>query len=287
MREHGAYMREHGRLELVILKQEWKVIVCGAIMQYVHSIMTNLVYYHHRQGERLKDVGFYLFGNVPSSLDWVSEAAFFGLLSSCILYVLLPFFTRKPSFYSASAFSRFLLVAGCGQVLRSISFLSTILPSPAAHCQPGSLEYNPPTDAKDVIFRVDGINGCGDLIFSSHTLLATTLALLIMKYSPHRIVKIIVWIDVAFLGIMVIALKKHYTVDVGTACRFTAWNSLFSYLQVVIAWYTMPMLFYILNQKYPDHVPPELQAHISGAASSNEKEPRENGADVSIRIDIP
>lgn len=213
-------MLEHGRLELVILRQEWKVILCGAVMQYVHSIMTNLVYYFHRQGERLEDVGFYLFGDVPVSLDWISELAFFGLLALCIIYLLLPFFTRKPSFYSASAFARFLLVAGCGQFLRSITFLSTILPSPAAHCQPGSPLYNPPKTAIDIIFRIDGINGCGDLIFSSHTLLATSLALLIMKYSPHRIVKFLVWVDVAFLGLMVIVLKKHYTVDVGAPCRF-------------------------------------------------------------------
>lgn len=63
-------------------------------------------------------------------------------------------------------------------------------------------------------------------------------------------------------------------------------NLLISYLQVVVALYTMPMLFYILNQKYPDYVPPELQAHI-GAVSSGDKEPTENGEDGLVPIDIP
>eukprot|EP00479_Gromia_sphaerica_P003493 TRINITY_DN14077_c0_g1_i1.p3 TRINITY_DN14077_c0_g1~~TRINITY_DN14077_c0_g1_i1.p3 ORF type:complete len:50 (+),score=4.42 TRINITY_DN14077_c0_g1_i1:118-267(+) len=38
------------------------------------------------------------------------------------------------------------------EIFRSLTFLSTILPSPADHCQPGSQDYDPPTTVGQYFF---------------------------------------------------------------------------------------------------------------------------------------
>jgi len=44
--------------------------------------------------------------------------------------------------------------------------------------------------AVDIFFRIDAFKGCGDLIFSSHTLLAMTTALSFNKYSTSKYLKV-------------------------------------------------------------------------------------------------
>ena len=119
-------------------------------------------------------------------------------------------------------------------ICRSISFLSTSLPGPAPHCQPSSTEYSPPETIYDVLFTLDAFKGCGDLIFSSHTTLCFTLILTVHVYSPQFFPKKICHIlsycvffpIIAIMAILIIAARKHYTVD------------------IVVALYTTPLLYY-------------------------------------------
>ena len=50
--------------------------------------------------------------------------------------------------------------------------------------------HNPPTSMYEVVFRFDALTGCGDLIFSSHTLVAINFALCVNHYCTRRIVKV-------------------------------------------------------------------------------------------------
>ena len=89
------------------------------------------------------------------------------------------------------------------------------------------------------MFRVDLTKGCGDLIYSSHILIAMTAILAVNYYIPilvsnHRCCrKFYLFAMYAFflplmclLVLFVIAARKHYTVD------------------VVVALYTTPLVFY-------------------------------------------
>ena len=107
------------------------------------------------------------------------------LFGSTVVLCLLPFFFRFPphkNIHFILVLFRFFLVMGVAQVLRSITFSVTLLPSPAPHCRPGSKTYDPPKTALEVWFRQDYETGCGDLIFSSHVNFLTTLTFFIFYY---------------------------------------------------------------------------------------------------------
>ena len=114
-------------------------------------------------------------------------------------------------------------------ICRCVTFLSTSLPGPAPHCQPESLEYHPPNNLKEIIFRVDAFKGCGDLIFSSHTSISLTLVCTYYVYCrlllPKRIWQFILYCIYCpaqiILLCLIIAARKHYTVDVVVAVYST------------------------------------------------------------------
>ena len=146
-------------------------------------------------------------------------------------------------------------------VFRIITFLSTSLPSPADHCLPDSTNYHPPTGIMDILFRVDGFKGCGDLIYSGHTTLALTLLITFFMYSPlllpksmHKILFYGVLLPV-FLSLppLIIAARKHYLVD------------------IVVALYVTPMFYHVSYYIFPE---PDM--------NSNEKN---TSIDMNIEID--
>ena len=91
---------------------------------------------------------------------------------------------RKPKYLTVTLFARAFIVQVISTSLRILSFLGTSLPGPAPHCQPNSNNYKPPNTINDIMFRVDLTKGCGDLIYSSHILIAMTAILAVNYYIP-------------------------------------------------------------------------------------------------------
>jgi len=222
------------KLEARILLKNIKLFCCVSAMQFIHSAMTNIAYYRHIQGERLKDLGFEIIPQSPEYFTIFSEILFFSALTIIILFSLVPFLHKNPLVYSAVLWLRCMFVMSLCLICRCLSFLSTSLPGPASHCQPMSKEYSPPETIYDILFHVDGIKGCGDLIFSSHTSLSLCLILTVFVYGkqlvPHKLYRIVVYFILLpaeiLMLILIIAARKHYTVD------------------VVVAMYTTPLIYY-------------------------------------------
>ena len=94
--------------------------------------------------------------------------------------------------------------------------------------------WAPRTDLNDVLFRVDASNGCGDLMFSSHTIYTMTFVCVVHKYFNFKWLKrFMVLLQVAIVP-FILAARKHYTVDVFTAL------------------YVTPLVFEILWTRFPD-----------------------------------
>lgn len=77
-------------------------------------------------------------------------------------------------------------------------------------------DFNPPTIG-ELFTRLDSLTGCGDLMFSSHTIYTVSLILTIWKYWPNKYgitIMVCVQIIIAFL---IVASRKHYTLDVFSA----------------------------------------------------------------------
>ena len=216
----------------------------AVVFQYVHNVATNLVYYWHVPSEEpLRDIGFELLPALDEENEQnVSEIVFILVVVITVSFALYPFVEpgnderKEPRFFLVM-FTRYARVLVMSQTLRILSFLSTILPSPNYHCRTGSSEYDPPASVAEIFWRLDGKFGCGDLIFSSHTIFATVGGLLIHHYSRSRWLKGLVWSLVVATGLLVIAARKHYTVD------------------IVVAWYTCPLLWFYCAKTFPDDVP--------------------------------
>jgi membrane-associated phospholipid phosphatase len=136
------------------------------------------------------------------------------------------------------------------QTIRMVSFLVTVLPSPNFHCRSESPDYDPPQNAAEIFLRLDLFTGCGDLIPSSHAIFTTLGGLLINHYSKNMYLKGVVAMLVLALGFLVVAARKHYSID------------------VVSAWYICPLVWFYCSKTFPDEVPKE-EITTAAASTSN------------------
>lgn len=225
-------------IELPLLIARWKQVLFGALFQYVHGIFTQLAHRMHQpQEEPLGDLGFRLMPELGLENAWVSETIFWCLFIPFIFWSFSPFVTARKRFYTAVLYARLLMVLVTCQILRIISFTVTQLPAPNYHCRLGrdtAVREMPEHWWGHVVVDVgrQATHGCGDLIFSSHTTFVLTGVLTYTEYGQTLIIKIISWIGVVFMGLCIVASRKHYSVD------------------VVVAFYTVPLVFYTLHRRW-------------------------------------
>ncbi|CAM8967934.1 unnamed protein product [Rhodiola kirilowii] len=211
--------------ELNLLAESWKYLLAGLIFQYIHGLAARSIHYFHRPGPLLQDVGFYL-------LPWTFH----------------PFIFKSKRIYTVTIWCRVLAFLCASQFLRIITFYSTQLPGPNYHCREGSERATLPRpdhiiDAFIIVPR-GIIYGCGDLIFSSHMIFTLVFVRTYNKYGARRFIKICSWLVAVAQSLLIIASRKHYTVD------------------VVVAWYTVNLVVFFIDKKLP-----ELPDRASGAAT--------------------
>ena len=121
------------------------------------------------------------------------------------------------------------------QALRIASFTSTRLPSPAPHClssSPVAVKPRPSHWWQYVVVNVvtQASKSCGDLIFSSHLTFALTFCILYTLRGNFILIKALWWLAAVALSFLIVASRKHYTVD------------------VIVAWYAVPLIFFGLSR---------------------------------------
>lgn len=78
------------------------------------------------------------------------------------------------------------------------------------------------------------IIGCGDLMFSSHTIYTLTFILAMSKYWYNKYLTLYFVLVQATTAVLIVAARKHYTVDVFTAL------------------YVVPMIWFLLEAYVKD-----------------------------------
>jgi hypothetical protein len=235
--------KTHFKNELLILKKQWYILPFFILAEYFHNCSTNLAYYNHIQGPILPDL---LFDILPinDNLSFLNEYITYFILFISFIFSILPIFNTNPfkKTYILTIWFRMMMTVGVSVIMRSFSFLSTSLPGPAYHCRINSVNYNPPTGIKDILFTFDTMSGCGDLIFSGHTNIILIQIILIFYYGRSfisRKIMIVIYILMTSLTILILFLiiiaRNHYTVD------------------VLIALYITPLLFHFLLYQFPDY----------------------------------
>ncbi|KAH0932823.1 hypothetical protein HID58_009940 [Brassica napus] len=197
--------------EIGLLAENWKYLLAGLICQYIHGLAAKGVHYIHRPGPTLQDLGFFLLPELGQERSYISETVF------------------------TSVFLSFFLAC---QFLRVITFYSTQLPGPNYHCREGSKVARlpwPKSPLEILEINPHGVMyGCGDLIFSSHMIFTLVFVLTYHKYGTKRFIKLFGWLTAFVQSLLIIASRKHYTVD------------------VVVAWYTVNLVVFCLDKKLPE-----------------------------------
>lgn len=189
----------------------------------IHNITRNAVYYLQpddpEEFQVLRDLGFEA---LPDTSDkaWLPEVFFAITFFGGFWVIFAPLFLPFPVL-ALQLSLRFLVTFLVLSYLRSLAYIVTILPAPADHCNPSDSDYDPPEDAWDVVLFMRPWSGCGDLVFSGHTILLGTAIWFFYKYGRHVFSKGLytAWLTTILLtGIVtllaIISAHHHYTVDV-------------------------------------------------------------------------
>ncbi|KAH9701529.1 phosphatidylinositol:ceramide inositolphosphotransferase [Citrus sinensis] len=228
--------------------------------KYIHGLAAHGVHYLHQPGPLLQDSGYALIPELGEDKAYISETLFSFLFFSFVLVVdfssirfpeqKFPYGSSmvqgsclsscKYWLQSSALFSYWhILYFQVCQMLRIVTFYSTQLPGPNYHCREGSkLARLPrPESVVEVLlinFPRGMIYGCGDLIFSSHMIFTLLFVLTYHKYGTIRFIKQSAWLLAIIESLLIIASRKHYTVD------------------VVVAWYTVNLVVFFINKKLPE-----------------------------------
>ncbi|KAJ7950227.1 Phosphatidylinositol:ceramide inositolphosphotransferase 1 [Quillaja saponaria] len=225
--------------EFTLLAQSWKYLLAGLICQYIHGLAAHGVHYIHRPGPVLQDAGFFLLPELGQDKSYISETLFTFIFLSFILWTFNPFIFKSKKIYTVLLWCRVLTFLAASQMLRIITFYSTQLPGPNYHCREGSklARLPPPESVLEVLlinFPRGTLYGCGDLIFSSHMIFTLVFVRTYQKYGTQRCIKQFAWLLAVIQSFLIVASRKHYTVD------------------VVVAWYTVNLVVFFIDKKLPD-----------------------------------
>ncbi|CAH9080081.1 unnamed protein product [Cuscuta epithymum] len=224
--------------EINLLIESWKYILGGLICQYIHGIAARGVHYLHQPGPTLQDAGFSLLPELGQDRAYISETVFTFIFVSFFLWTFHPFIFKNKKIYTVLIWCRVLAFLVACQFLRIITFYSTQLPGPNYHCREGSKLARLPRP--DNIFEVllivprGVLYGCGDLIFSSHMIFSLVFVRTYTKYGSQRFIKQCAWLAVIIQSFLIVASRKHYTVD------------------VVVAWYTVNLVVFFIEKTLPE-----------------------------------
>lgn len=223
-------------MEWPLLIERWKFILFGLVFQYLHGLAARAVHYLHRPGPVLQDIGFMLLPELGPDKAYISEMLFTFVFGSFVLWTFHPFVFHVKRFYTVLLWHRCLRILVVSQCLRIASFMVTQLPGPNYHCREGSkvASLPAPNSVSEVIFLnfpYGVIYGCGDLIFSSHMIFTLVFVRTYQKYGSKRWIKQLAWAVAVVLSLLIVASRKHYTVD------------------VVVAWYTVNLVVFYVDRQ--------------------------------------
>ncbi|XP_039811399.1 phosphatidylinositol:ceramide inositolphosphotransferase isoform X1 [Panicum virgatum] len=234
--------------ELQLLLEKWQLLLAGLVFQYIHGLAARGVHYLHRPGPLLQDLGFMALPELGQEKGYLSESVFTFIFISFLLWSFHPFIYHSKRFYTVLLWRRVLAFLVASQFLRIVTFYSTQLPGPNYHCREGSklATLPPPNNALEVLlinFPRGVLFGCGDLIFSSHMIFTLVFVRTYYKYGSNsfsggslccRLIKLLAWLMAIIQSLLIIASRKHYTVD------------------VVVAWYTVNLVVFFVDKKLPE-----------------------------------
>ncbi|EMS44972.1 hypothetical protein TRIUR3_08316 [Triticum urartu] len=202
-------------VELQLLFEKWHLLLAGIVFQYIHGLAARGVHYLHRPGPILQDMGFMALPELGQDKGYLSETVFTCIFLSFLLWSFHPFVYHSKRFYTVLLWRRVLAFL-VGSKLATLP---------------------PPKNVLEVLlinFPRGVLFGCGDLIFSSHMIFTLVFVRTYHKYGSKRLIKLFAWLMAIIQSLLIIASRKHYTVD------------------VVVAWYTVNLVVFFVDKNLPE-----------------------------------
>ena len=216
------------------------------ISHYVQEEDENLV-----RIPRLEDLGHKMLpdwseNEFITALNEVIQAVAF--INAIVFFLIMFFYEKRISkgIFVVNIFVRVIYCFATLSLIRTVCYLSTSLPGPAAHCiDPSVEEENKPQGIADIFLPGNVLENCGDLIYSGHMAAITTIFCTIIYYfnklvevdEEHKktwcifcrpisvIILTLLSVIVTLLqGIMTISARQHYTVDAFLGVIIGYWN---------------------------------------------------------------
>ncbi|KAG6427531.1 hypothetical protein SASPL_111777 [Salvia splendens] len=233
--------------ELNLLAENWNYILGGIVCQYIHGVAARGVHYFHRPGPTLQDVGFFLLPELGQQRAYISETVFSFIFLSFVLVMDFPSFHIEdqedihcPDMVQGPCiFSRMSVSSDNNFLLYSTAWSKLSLSRGKKNLGSFSVDGSklatlpPPNNVLEALLIVPRgvLFGCGDLIFSSHMIFSLVFVRTYHKYGTRSFVKQLAWLTVVIQSLLIVASRKHYTVD------------------VVVAWYTVNLVVFFLDKK--------------------------------------
>lgn len=149
----------------------------------------------------LFDIGLLYFpGPDIDTSDTIRQVFYYLCIVPFIFVALQPFYVvfypkTSPSsrFCIVQLLRRYACIYCIAVSLRIVSFMMTVLPSSGLWCHNpsvgGTYDVNDPSgpqNVKEILFSIDLEYGCGDMIFSGHTIFVLTCCMTSYRYqTPH------------------------------------------------------------------------------------------------------
>ncbi|KAH7542333.1 hypothetical protein FEM48_Zijuj02G0062400 [Ziziphus jujuba var. spinosa] len=239
-------------VEISLLAENWKYLLAGIFFQYLHGLAAHGIHYLHRPGPTLQDAGFFFLPELGKQRAYMSESLFSTIFCSFALWNLEVGFDVSFICYAEIRGACGLFTLSFFRAKKSTQFLCGVgfLPFWLYNClfQGSKLARLPPPQSVLEVLLINFprgvIYGCGDLIFSSHMIFTLVFVRTYQIYGSKRCIKQFGWVLAVIQSLLIIASRKHYTVD------------------VVVAWYTVNLVVFFLDKKLP-----EMPDRSSGSTS--------------------
>ncbi|WIA17126.1 hypothetical protein OEZ85_014019 [Tetradesmus obliquus] len=159
-------------------------------------------------------LGWFIYGK------WANIMHFLG----CVLCLAFSVAWEQHPYSGFGVMARFSLTICFSRILRTASFMCTVLPSPRPGCY--RRRFPPPPDSVSGIIWVGirelrGFGGCNDLIFSGHGAFWSLGPLMFQTYYPNKFSTALLWIALVQTSIRDVIDKQHYSVDMFLAVVVT------------------------------------------------------------------
>ncbi|KAJ8752393.1 hypothetical protein K2173_004029 [Erythroxylum novogranatense] len=190
-------------IEISLVAENWKLLLAGIAFQYIHGLAAHGIHYLHRPGPLLRDTGFFLLPELGQDKAYVSETLFAFIFCSFALWTFHPFIFQNKRFIHSHLVLGSCLVSGANVSFRAQDVLNCPLQT--------AVELL-------IINFSKGVNyGCGDLIFSSHMIFTLVFVRTFHKHGTRRCIKQFAWLLAILQSLLILASRKHYSVDVVVA----------------------------------------------------------------------